>query len=174
MNDDTDEKYRSCDETSTSNEEEEEEEEAAQSELFLSSASSRLGEGDDAVARGRCNGISNNNASYGTHLHPEDVPSNDQLGQAQFRPKTTRAASAPTSSGTASAKEGLPQRNESAITIPLYLPMDKRSFELKYSTYSQKKSGKSARENIYLFLEHPSGWIGFTYHFTVYLHICLK
>lgn len=52
--------------------------------------------------------------------------------------------------------------------FPLYLPIDK-AFEAKYLA-ARKTSKKTAKEHIYLFLEHPAGWFGFIYHMLVYLY----
>lgn len=47
---------------------------------------------------------------------------------------------------------------------PIFLPMD-QAFKAKY-VFSNKK-GKTCKEKIYLFLEHPCGWCCFFYHFVV-------
>ena len=48
---------------------------------------------------------------------------------------------------------------------PIYLPMD-QEFKTKY-VFSTKRKPKSLQENVYLFLEHPGGWMCFIYHFSV-------
>lgn len=48
---------------------------------------------------------------------------------------------------------------------PIYLPMD-QEFKTKY-VFSNKRKPKSLQENVYLFLEHPLGWLCFVYHFSV-------
>lgn len=47
---------------------------------------------------------------------------------------------------------------------PIYLPID-QEFKAKY-VFSQRK-GKTFKERLYVFLEHPCGWLCFVYHFTV-------
>lgn len=47
---------------------------------------------------------------------------------------------------------------------PIYLPID-QAFKAKYVFHHKK--GKSFQERVYLFLEHPGGWICFVYHFSV-------
>lgn len=47
---------------------------------------------------------------------------------------------------------------------PIYLPID-QEFKAKY-VFSQRK-GKTFKERLYTFLEHPCGWLCFIYHFTV-------
>lgn len=47
---------------------------------------------------------------------------------------------------------------------PIYLPID-QAFKAKYVFHSKK--GKTFQERLYVFLEHPGGWICFVYHFTV-------
>lgn len=47
---------------------------------------------------------------------------------------------------------------------PIFLPMD-QAFKAKY-VFTNKK-GKTVKEKIYLFLEHPCGWSCFFYHFFV-------
>ena len=52
---------------------------------------------------------------------------------------------------------------------PLCLPMD-RAFESKYLyQYLAKNSSRrvTPKEKVYMFLEHPSGWMGFLYHMVV-------
>lgn len=47
---------------------------------------------------------------------------------------------------------------------PIYLPID-QAFKAKYVFHHKK--GKTFQERLYVFLEHPGGWICFVYHFTV-------
>lgn len=47
---------------------------------------------------------------------------------------------------------------------PIYLPID-QAFKAKY-VFHQKK-GKTFQERLYIFLEHPGGWICFVYHCSV-------
>lgn len=47
---------------------------------------------------------------------------------------------------------------------PIYLPID-QAFKAKY-VFLHKK-GKTFQERVYVFLEHPAGWLCFVYHFTV-------
>lgn len=47
---------------------------------------------------------------------------------------------------------------------PIYLPID-QAFKAKYVFHH--KRGKSFQERVYVFLEHPGGWICFFYHFSV-------
>lgn len=47
---------------------------------------------------------------------------------------------------------------------PIFLPMD-QAFKAKY-VFTNKK-GRTMKEKIYLFLEHPCGWSCFFYHFFV-------
>lgn len=47
---------------------------------------------------------------------------------------------------------------------PIYLPID-QAFKAKYVFHQRK--GKSFQERVYVFLEHPCGWICFIYHFAV-------
>lgn len=47
---------------------------------------------------------------------------------------------------------------------PIYLPID-QAFKTKY--VFQHKKGKTFQERLYVFLEHPGGWLCFIYHFTV-------
>ena len=53
---------------------------------------------------------------------------------------------------------------------PLCLPMD-RAFESKYLYRYLAKNIAGRRvtpqEKVYMFLEHPSGWMGFLYHMIV-------
>lgn len=47
---------------------------------------------------------------------------------------------------------------------PIYLPID-QAFKAKYVFHQRK--GKTFQEKVYVFLEHPCGWICFIYHFAV-------
>lgn len=47
---------------------------------------------------------------------------------------------------------------------PIYLPID-QAFKAKYVFHHKK--GKTFQERVYVFLEHPGGWLCFIYHFTV-------
>lgn len=47
---------------------------------------------------------------------------------------------------------------------PIYLPID-QAFKAKYVFHH--KRGKTLQERTYIFLEHPTGWLCFFYHFTV-------
>lgn len=49
---------------------------------------------------------------------------------------------------------------------PIFLPMD-QAFKTKYVFATRKRRGKTIQERVYRFLEHPCGWICFTYHFLV-------
>ncbi|KAH0558119.1 hypothetical protein KQX54_014510 [Cotesia glomerata] len=49
---------------------------------------------------------------------------------------------------------------------PIYLPID-QAFKAKYVFHHKK--GKTFQERLYVFLEHPGGWICFVYHFTVFM-----
>lgn len=64
--------------------------------------------------------------------------------------------------------EDLP--NETAIPgvpdpyYPIALPID-QAFKAKYVFHHRR--GKTFQERMYVFLEHPCGWLCFIYHFTV-------
>jgi hypothetical protein len=47
---------------------------------------------------------------------------------------------------------------------PIYLPID-QAFKAKYVFHHKK--GRTFQERVYVFLEHPGGWLCFIYHFTV-------
>lgn len=47
---------------------------------------------------------------------------------------------------------------------PIYLPID-QAFKAKYVFHQRR--GKTFQERVYVFLEHPVGWVCFVYHFTV-------
>lgn len=73
-----------------------------------------------------------------------------------------------------SGKNALDDLDDIATWFPLYLPIDK-AFEAKYLN-SKVPGKKTAKERIYLFLEHPAGWFGFIYHMLVYFNTskCLE
>ncbi|KAG8243801.1 Potassium voltage-gated channel sub KQT member 1 [Homalodisca vitripennis] len=48
---------------------------------------------------------------------------------------------------------------------PIYLPID-QAFKAKYIFHQRR--GKTFQERVYVFLEHPVGWVCFVYHFSVY------
>lgn len=47
---------------------------------------------------------------------------------------------------------------------PIALPID-QEFKTKYVFHHRR--GKTFQERLYVFLEHPGGWICFVYHFSV-------
>lgn len=47
---------------------------------------------------------------------------------------------------------------------PIYLPID-QAFKAKYIFHQRR--GKTFQERVYVFLEHPVGWVCFVYHFSV-------
>ncbi|XP_043268980.1 potassium voltage-gated channel subfamily KQT member 1-like isoform X4 [Venturia canescens] len=49
---------------------------------------------------------------------------------------------------------------------PIYLPID-QAFKAKYVFHHKK--GKTFQERLYVFLEHPGGWLCFVYHCTVFM-----
>ena len=50
---------------------------------------------------------------------------------------------------------------------PIFLPID-QDFKAKYIWHHRMaKRGRGVKERTYSFLEHPVGWIGFVYHFSV-------
>ncbi|XP_070169236.1 potassium voltage-gated channel subfamily KQT member 1-like isoform X5 [Polyergus mexicanus] len=49
---------------------------------------------------------------------------------------------------------------------PIFLPID-QAFKAKYVFHH--KRGKTFQERLYVFLEHPGGWLCFIYHFTVFM-----
>ncbi|XP_021929221.1 potassium voltage-gated channel subfamily KQT member 1-like isoform X2 [Zootermopsis nevadensis] len=49
---------------------------------------------------------------------------------------------------------------------PIYLPID-QAFKAKYVFLH--KRGRTFQERVYVFLEHPGGWLCFVYHFTVFM-----
>lgn len=63
-----------------------------------------------------------------------------------------------------------PSLNQAGVPdpyYPIYLPID-QAFKAKYVFHHKK--GKTFQERLYVFLEHPGGWICFIYHFTVWVH----
>lgn len=67
-------------------------------------------------------------------------------------------------SGPGDAEDGVPPRGVPDPYYPIYLPID-QAFKAKYVFHHKK--GKTVQERTYVFLEHPTGWICFIYHFTV-------
>ncbi|KZC09333.1 Potassium voltage-gated channel subfamily KQT member 1 [Dufourea novaeangliae] len=62
-----------------------------------------------------------------------------------------------------------PSLNQAGVPdpyYPIYLPID-QAFKAKYVFHHKK--GKTFQERLYVFLEHPGGWICFVYHFTVFM-----
>ncbi|XP_020719175.1 potassium voltage-gated channel subfamily KQT member 1 isoform X2 [Bombus terrestris] len=62
-----------------------------------------------------------------------------------------------------------PSLNQAGVPdpyYPIYLPID-QAFKAKYVFHHKK--GKTFQERLYVFLEHPGGWICFIYHFTVFM-----
>lgn len=49
---------------------------------------------------------------------------------------------------------------------PIYLPID-QAFKAKYIFHQRR--GKTFQERVYVFLEHPVGWVCFVYHFSVWV-----
>ncbi|XP_011310951.1 potassium voltage-gated channel subfamily KQT member 1 isoform X1 [Fopius arisanus] len=49
---------------------------------------------------------------------------------------------------------------------PIYLPID-QAFKAKYVFHHKK--GKTFQERLYVFLEHPGGWLCFVYHCSVFM-----
>ncbi|XP_054267583.1 potassium voltage-gated channel subfamily KQT member 1 isoform X2 [Macrosteles quadrilineatus] len=49
---------------------------------------------------------------------------------------------------------------------PIYLPID-QAFKAKYIFHQRR--GKTFQERVYVFLEHPVGWVCFVYHFSVFM-----
>ncbi|XP_037906052.1 potassium voltage-gated channel subfamily KQT member 1-like isoform X2 [Hermetia illucens] len=49
---------------------------------------------------------------------------------------------------------------------PIALPID-QAFKAKYVFHHRR--GKTFQERLYVFLEHPGGWLCFVYHFTVFM-----
>lgn len=50
---------------------------------------------------------------------------------------------------------------------PIALPID-QAFKAKYVFHHRR--GKTFQERLYVFLEHPGGWLCFIYHFTVWVY----
>ncbi|XP_065159715.1 potassium voltage-gated channel subfamily KQT member 1 isoform X2 [Atheta coriaria] len=69
-------------------------------------------------------------------------------------------------SGPGDAEDGVPPRGVPDPYYPIYLPID-QAFKAKYVFHHKK--GKTVQERTYVFLEHPTGWICFIYHFTVFM-----
>ena len=80
--------------------------------------------------------------------------------------KAEKAAEAETElggGGAAPAEKGVP-----SPYYPIYLPID-QDFKAKYMWHHRNlaKKGKTWQERVYVFLEHPGGWICFVYHMSV-------
>ncbi|KAE8742209.1 hypothetical protein FOCC_FOCC012260, partial [Frankliniella occidentalis] len=88
-------------------------------------------------------------------------------GGSGGRGHKARAADAADAAGAAG---GAPRHSKSKPQgvpdpyYPIYLPID-QAFKAKYVFHH--KRGKSFQERVYVFLEHPGGWICFFYHFSV-------
>ena len=78
----------------------------------------------------------------------------------------------PSSSEQAETRDatGWPANVATGVTAPYYpifLPID-QDFKAKYIWHHRMaKRGKSLKEKTYAFLEHPGGWLCFTYHISV-------
>jgi len=73
----------------------------------------------------------------------------------------------------AGAEEGepLPSPDQTGMPdpyYPIYLPID-QAFKAKYVFHH--KRGKTFQERLYVFLEHPGGWLCFIYHFSVWVSV---
>lgn len=73
----------------------------------------------------------------------------------------------------AGAEEGepLPSPDQTSMPdpyYPIYLPID-QAFKAKYVFHH--KRGKTFQERLYVFLEHPGGWLCFIYHFAVWVSV---
>lgn len=69
----------------------------------------------------------------------------------------------------ADAEEEPPSPDQAGMPdpyYPIYLPID-QAFKAKYVFHH--KRGKTFQERLYVFLEHPGGWLCFVYHFTVFM-----
>lgn len=67
----------------------------------------------------------------------------------------------------AGAEEEPPSPDQTGMPdpyYPIYLPID-QAFKAKYVFHH--KRGKTFQERLYVFLEHPGGWLCFVYHFAV-------
>ncbi|XP_046815525.1 potassium voltage-gated channel subfamily KQT member 1 isoform X1 [Vespa crabro] len=67
------------------------------------------------------------------------------------------------------AEEEPPSPDQTGVPdpyYPIYLPID-QAFKAKYVFHHKK--GKTFQERLYVFLEHPGGWLCFVYHFTVFM-----
>ena len=76
-------------------------------------------------------------------------------------------ASPPTNGSTQAASNGASKSS----FLPVFLPID-RKYETKYMMHKYRlgvggRRGRTFQEKTYLFLEHPCGWIGFSYHMSV-------
>lgn len=76
----------------------------------------------------------------------EDIIENDVVGGTEAEPPSPN-------------QTGMPDPY-----YPIYLPID-QAFKAKYVFHH--KRGKTFQERLYVFLEHPGGWLCFIYHFTV-------
>ncbi|XP_018304181.1 potassium voltage-gated channel subfamily KQT member 1 isoform X2 [Mycetomoellerius zeteki] len=69
----------------------------------------------------------------------------------------------------AGAEEEPPSPDQTGMPdpyYPIYLPID-QAFKAKYVFHH--KRGKTFQERLYVFLEHPGGWLCFVYHFAVFM-----
>jgi len=69
----------------------------------------------------------------------------------------------------AGAEEEPPSPDQTGMPdpyYPIYLPID-QAFKAKYVFHH--KRGKTFQERLYVFLEHPGGWLCFVYHFAVWV-----
>lgn len=69
----------------------------------------------------------------------------------------------------AGAEEEPPSPDQTGVPdpyYPIYLPID-QAFKAKYVFHH--KRGKTFQERLYVFLEHPGGWLCFVYHFSVWV-----
>ncbi|KYN43114.1 Potassium voltage-gated channel subfamily KQT member 1 [Trachymyrmex septentrionalis] len=69
----------------------------------------------------------------------------------------------------AGAEEEPPSPDQTGVPdpyYPIYLPID-QAFKAKYVFHH--KRGKTFQERLYVFLEHPGGWLCFVYHFSVFM-----
>ena len=97
---------------------------------------------------------------------PSYCSTNLESSDLSYYPRRTSLASLATSRSRAPV-----QRTESLLdNYPLFLPMPiDKAYEAKYvlSQFQLKQRSKSWRERVFLFLEYPSGWACFCYHFVV-------
>ncbi|CAG0884983.1 unnamed protein product [Darwinula stevensoni] len=91
--------------------------------------------------------------------HGEEIPMNLEIPMNFEPPEETQAflARKPPSIG----PNGVP---------PVFLPLDK-AFRAKY-IFMQKRT-KTLKERVYIFLEHPGGWLCFMYHFIVFMVVLI-